>query len=196
MSDETSLDDLFREAKAHILVERKAKALRVLKQEKDPDTSALYSNPENWNRTRGIALIHEETQTLLGNFSEYVHRSVAECRRLVREAIPITVSATESVSGSWWIAADASPEPRQDWHEKRPAIIHLHLTKLAVHSPCCEVEVHLSYGGIVRVELAVDTQFAQEDGKAAQLLFLPKGTNVLGEMSQDSKVALRVELAL
>lgn len=191
------LDDLWREARTHITAQRKEKEAAAIKRTAEPpslDTQVLYTNPDNWTRTRGVALIHAETQTLLGNFDEFIHNSVPNCRRLLRSERPCVVAATEQVSGSWWLGVDRRPEPKQVWHERRPAILHLHLDKLKVHSPACEVVACLSYGGIARVELAADTQFAQEDGKQEQLLFLPAGTNVLGEMSLDSKINLHAEL--
>lgn len=199
MSDLPSLDDVFREAKAQLILKQKAKdaaALRATSHPKAITTQALFGDPANWRRTRGVALVHAETETVLGQFEEWVHVSVAGCRKLLREHGSIEVSGVERVSGSWWLGEQHHVEPRQAWHEKRPAILHLHLDTLRVHSPACEVVVHLSYGGIARVELAQDTQFAQEHGKQEQLLFLPAGTNVLEVMSLDSKINLRVELAL
>ncbi len=199
MSDLLELDDIWREARAHIQVERKAKAAAVLRKTAEPEkasTQALFADPKNWTRKGGVALIHEETETLLGNFSEYVHNSVTGCRKLVREESLLSVSSTERVSGSWWLARERRPEPRQEWHEQRPAIIHLHLDKLHVHSPICELVVHLSYGSIARVELALDTTFAAEDGHGEQLLYLPQGTNVLEVMALDSKLAVRKELGI
>ena len=194
--DSLSLDDLWRTVRPHIAAQRKEKEAAAIKRTAEPssDTAALYANPDNWTRTRGIALIHAETQTLLGNFDEFIHNSVPNCRRLLRSERPCLVAATEQVSGNWWLGVDRRPEPKQVWHERRPAILHLHLDKLKVHSPACEVVACLSYGGIARVELAADTTFAQEDGKQEQLLFLPAGTNVLGEMSLDSKINLHAEL--
>ena len=192
------LDDLFQEARTAACVAKAAKnaaALRKHSEKADShDTQALFANPDNWTRTRGIALIHEETETLLGQFSEYIHKSVANCRKLLREQGPISVSAAERVSGNWWLGEHREVEPRQEWHTKRPAIIHLHLDTLKVHAPACEVVAYLSYGGLARVELAQETQFAQEPGKQEQLLFLAAGINVLPMMSLDSKIALRVEL--
>jgi hypothetical protein len=197
MSDLSSLDDLFAEARARITVARKAEKAAVIRHTAEPEkvsVQALYLDPKNWQRTRGVALIHEETETVLGNFSEYVHISVAECRKLVRESAPISVEAIERVSGSWWLGAERRPEPRKDWHEVRTAILHLHLSELRVHAPLCEVVAHLSYGSLARVELAIDTTLAQEEG-GEQLLMLPKGTNVLEVMSLDSKMHLWKELA-
>ena len=193
-----SLEQLVNEAVAAAKLDIKQKRLKQLKHAQEApgakDVRQIYQNPDNWERTRGIALIHADTQTLLGNYSEYVHKTVPNCRRLVREANPISVSASETVEGSWWMDDNRRPEPQQEWHVRRPAIIHLHLKELGVHSPACEVIACLSYGGLTRVELATDTQLAQESGKQEQMLFLPAGTNVLGEMSMDCKIALRVEL--
>ncbi len=158
------------------------------------ETQALFRDPDNWTRTRGIALVHEESNTVLGNFSEYLHKTVPGARRLVREESPISVSATERVDGSWWLGEDRKPEPPRPWHEKRIGFIHMHLSALGVHSPACEVLVFLSYGSMERVELAIDTQFAQEDGKNPELLMLAAGTNVLPCMSSDCKVKLMQEL--
>lgn len=199
MSDPSfdSLDAIFSVAKAHIRNEATAKAKAVIRKTAEPQaasTQALFSDMENYTHTRGVALIHKETQTLLGNFSEYVHKTVAGCRKLVREEVPIAVSASEEVEGSWWLGAERKVEKRSEWHEKRPAIIHLHLDKLQVHSPAVEVVVHLSYGGIARVELAVETQFAHEVESDPTMLWLPSGCNVLEVMSRDCKMALMVEV--
>jgi hypothetical protein len=185
-----SLDDLFKEAKRQIRTTKAAKA-----EAPPPDPQRLYTDPENWTQTRGVALIHAETETLLGNFSEYVHKSVAGCRRLVREEGPLSVSVAERVSGSWWIAASIPEiEPRQEWHTRHSAVLAVQLPRLGVHLPICEVTACLSYGGIARVELAMDSMFAQLDGSPEALLFLPAGTDILGEMNTDSKIALRLEI--
>lgn len=195
MKYDPDVEALFNEATARARQAIKAKRTAPPKpgEAEKQATQALYLDPANWERKRGIALIHEETETVLGNFSEYVHRSVPGCRKLVREESPIAVSARELVSGSWWLE-DIKPEPRQVWHEQRTAFVHLFLDKLRVHSPACEVVVHLSYGSLARVELALETQFAQQAGDAAQLLTLPAGANVLEVMSSDCKVGLLQDL--
>ncbi len=154
----------------------------------------LFALPENWERTRGIALIHAETETLLGNFSEYRHKTVAACRKLLREEAPITVEAAERVEGSWWLGDSRKPEPRAPWHTQQRAILHVHLHELGVHAPACEVVAFISYGGIARVELASPTRFADDHGK--QLIELPAGVNILDGMTLDSRLALRQELGL
>lgn len=192
MNDFADLDALFRGASARAHQDRRAKDAAKLKEAPKEPAQTLYLNPDNWERTRGVALIHSETQTVLGNFSEYIHKTVPGCRKLVRESAPISISASEQVAGSWWLE-DIKPEPRQVWHEQRPALIHLHLSKLSVHAPGVEVIAHLSYGSLARVELAAETQFAQE-GSAPQLLTLPAGANVLEVMSGDCKTNLLQEL--
>lgn len=191
MSDFDELSQLFSEARrANTAIPTKA-----AKKVEPHDPRRLFTAPENWKRTRGIALIHEETNSVLGNFSEYVHVKVVGARKLIREEAPISVSATERVSGSWWLGAERTPEPHRPWHEQKAAIIHLVLGELKVHSPATEVIVHLAYGAVARVELAVDTRLAQTEG-GEQLLDLPEGMNVLEVMSLDCKLALRKEIGL
>lgn len=183
MSD--SLEDLFSEATARALAAKAPKA---------PPKYSL-ANSEGWQRTRGIALIHRDTDTLLGNFSEYVHLTIPSARKLIRESAPISVSATEYVEGSWWVAAERKPEPRQAWHEVRQIILHVVLRELRLHSPICELAVHLSYGAIARVELACDTLFAQTEG-TEQFLELPAGTNILEMLDLEAKLAVRKEAGI
>lgn len=193
---DSELEALFSTAVAGVRAKQKAERAAVIRHTSEPQaraTQQLFLDPDNWERKRGIALVHEETSTVLGNFSEYVHKSVPGCRRLLREEQPISVSATERVEGSWWLQ-DRKPEPPRPWHEKRTAFIHLHLSKLGVHAPACEVVACLAYGSLDRVELAVDCQFAQEEGRGAELLFLAAGTNVLPVMSSDCKIKLLQEV--
>ena len=194
--DFVSLDSLFGEA-INRVHRAAAQPKRSAAEPAKAEATALFSDPTNWRRTRGVALIHVETESLLGNFSEYVHRSVANCRKLIREDSPIAVSATERIVGSWWITDTSRGriEPRREWHTRQTAALHVYLDQLQLHSPECQVVACLSFGAISRVELTADTSFTQTAGPE-QILLLPAGTNILPEMSHDSKVALRVELAL
>ena len=190
---DSDLESLFGAAIASVRAKQKAERTAVIRKTAEPaakSTQALYLDPENWDRVGGVALVHEETQTILGNFSEYIHKSVPNCRRLVREEAPISVTRSERVDGSWWLGKDRRPEPPRPWHEKRIGFLHLYLSKLGVHSPACEVVVFLSYGSLARVELALDTTFAQLEGASEQLVMLPQGTNVLEVMSSEGKVTL------
>ena len=72
----TEIEEVVGEALAHARNERRLKATATIHRTSEPEkvsTQALYLDPKNWTRTRGIALMHAETQTLLGNFSEYIH---------------------------------------------------------------------------------------------------------------------------
>jgi len=196
----TSLDELFAVAKKEFNKARAGelhesrKGRRVHDKDDAPAPPAeLFQRPENWRRTRGIALIHAETETLLGNFSEYLHISVAGARKLIREETPIAIAATERVSGDWWITRKEEVVAAESWHRTALAVIDLALPSLLVHSPATPVKVLISYGGIARVELEVETQFVQTEG-AEQLLTLPAGVNVLPVMSHDSKVAVKAQV--
>lgn len=194
MTDLLSLDELFSEARAHVRVE--AEAMKRKQERKavtpaKPKPQALYADPANWTRTRGIALIHAETKTLLGNFSEYLHVSVPDCRRLVREEVPISIEAYEEVSGAWgWIPAATSPLQNLEvaTHE---LLLGVCLDTPAVNA-IAALHVVAQGAGILRVELLEDTHF----GSPEQFLLLPAGVNILPVMAHHSKINLRQELAL
>lgn len=195
--DITSLEELFSGAMQQARAEKAAEAKRP-KRIKAPDSALppdeLFSNPANWIKGGGVALVHTETQTLLGNFTEWTHKSVVGARKLVREGSPILISSTEYVEGDWWLGKELEVAPQEEWHTRKAAVIHLVLPQLGVYSPSCPVIVHLSYGGIARVELEAPTQFAQVEGAPVQILHLPAGVNVLPVMSQDCKIALKMEI--
>lgn len=187
------LDELYEEVRKNAYV-----ALVAAKKDTPsdkPDPRKLFLDPIYWERKRGIAVVHKETNSIVGNFSEYIHTRIPGVRKLLREEAPISVSATEYVEGSWWLGEGRKPEPKQVWHEARSCIVHLVLEELKVHSPACEVTVHLSYNAIARVELALDTQFAQTEG-IDKMLFLPSGTNLGEVMNLEMKMILRKELGL
>ena len=197
MSDDfEDLNALFKEVRrATFAAKPQAKSKQAAPVANTPPRQ-LYLDPANWTRVTGVALIHAESQTLLGNFIEWQHRTQPDVRKLVRTEEIVAVTRTESVSGDWWLGVERRPEPKQSSHEKRTVFVHLHLRDLGVHSPACEVIACLVYGGIARVELAIDTMCAQEDGSPEQLLMLPAGTNVLEVMTLDCKLALRKELGI
>jgi hypothetical protein len=183
------VEDLISSAIASI---KQAKA--PAKKAPSPEASSYYTSPDNWKRTRGVVVVHEETGTLLGNFGEWVHIHESGTRKLIAESAPISVMEIERVSGDWWIAPRHEIASPESWHEKRVLFIPVQLDCLAVQSPAVEVSVHLAHGGIVRVELIEDTMFAQIDSAPEQLLHLPKGVNILPVMGRDCRIALRVEL--
>lgn len=175
---------------AGIKVERKS---RERKAQIEPPSRSSLLDESPWKRTRGVALVHADSETLLGNFSEYLHPSGA--RRLVRETWPLSISAVERVEGSWWLGTERRPEERQEWHTQRSVIMHLHLEPLGVHAPAVELVVHLSYGGIARCDLKNATLFTATTAPLT-LLELQAGTNILEVMSLDMKIKLRQEIGL
>lgn len=152
----------------------------------------VFSNPDNWERTRGIALMHTETNTLLGNFSEYIHKTVANCRKLVRETTPLLIEGNEWVSGPQWVEWSREAKAAERWHETVEMIADLHLPAFGVRAAAVQVDVTISFGGISRVELHEMTQFMSDDRHTA--IRFPKHLNVLEELSHESKIAIKEEL--
>ena len=191
-----SLDSLWGQIKPHLNAKRSA----AVKPKPIATTSAaepqkLFTDPANWQAGRGVALIHADTDTLLGNFTEYLHRSVPNCRKLLADGLNLQISAIERVAGNWWLSPKRVVVKPAPWFEKRPYVLHLNLGKIEAYSSCTEVNVCLEYGAIARVELAADTQLTST-GATEGLVFLPAGTDVLGVMSLDCKVQMRKDLGL
>lgn len=157
-----------------------------------------FSLPENWEQLRTVALVHDESDTLLGNFTEFKHRLTENCRRLVRVDVPTKVDAVERVSGAHWLNAPSITPPASsefEAEESRPAIIDIHMPELDnVFSPGVEVEVVLNWGSIVRVELTQDTWFYGKDKRVQ--LSLPEGLDVREGLSLETKIRLKEFLGL
>ena len=175
---ETSLDDLFSEAIA---------AARAA-------TPAPAAAPSSWYRSRGIALIHADTQALLGNFTEYLHRGQPGSRRLVREDPPMPVEATETLCGSWWTGQDVAPTPKRAWHESRLTTLPLEFRTLGVSSPSAAVYAVFGEGHLDRVELAADTLLARPGSSLTELVILPAKTDILRDLSRATITLLLTQL--
>lgn len=187
-----SLDDLWTEAQ---LAAKTAKAKKIADPGDRHALSAeskrmqeLYTNPDNWERTRGVALIDRRTSTLIGNFSEYLHKSIPATRKLVREHTPIAIDGTETCDGYLGAEMDFRLQ-KPTWDLTKHAVSHLLLSELMVEAPDVAVVVHSRLGAIVRVELEKDTQFASAAGHT--LLLLPAGTNVYPALGRDSQLSVR-----
>jgi len=197
LQDIESLDELFSIAKTQLRAARAAedaelkKPRRIKPKDTLPPPDQLFLDPKNWTLTRTVALLHKETQTVLGTFSELVHNTVEGARRLVRVDSPSSVEGTEEVSGDWWLGKHREIASPQSWHSTQTVVMDLRLAKLGVYTMLCELDVRLTQGAIARVELAAPTQFVGAD---EELLWLPAGTNILEVMDQDTKIALRVEM--
>lgn len=190
---ENPLEDLFTEAQlAAIPTRKKGKVDPAVKPLSDTEKlRKLYNDPANWTRKRGLALIDRQSQTLIGNFSEYVHNTVPNTRKLVREHQPIAIDGTEVVEG--YIGAELEEAiRRQSWDKEYEVIVDLLLDELQVDAHTVPVKVFTRFGATVRVELKEYTQFASASGNL--LLQFPAGTNVFPACSVDTKINLRKEI--
>ena len=190
-----SLDDLFADAAA---AERRFPTMRAGKPEapKKLTFNEKYLLPENWTAKRGVALIHEETKTLLGNFQELVHKREAGCRRLVRVEEPIVIDHTEYVRGPEWLGVERERiqfEPQRWTSERELLLADLALHPLGVHAADVLVRVCLYMGGMARIELIAHTTFMSVD--AHSIITIPAGVNVIEAMSLDAKIEVRKELS-
>lgn len=185
---EDSLDDLFDEVKVHI---RKAP-------EPKPVTASesflsTYSNPANWREGRAIALIHQPSATLIGNFREMFHLRVDNVRRLVRIESPTLVSGTEEVTEDWWIKGRTFTEKSGVDATIRNCVIEtLILSELRASAPEVNLRVILSWGAISRIELISAVTFETEAGA----LLLPAGLDVLKGLSFEAKVEIKKAIGL
>lgn len=159
--------------------------------------AAIYRNPDNWLKTRTIALIHRgEEETLLGVFNELTHKTVEGCRRLVRIEGPAEVDAKEWVEGPQWLTRAEERAAARSWHESRECILDLHIPSLGLSALACIVTVGINteVGGIERVVLKENTRFSAADRHS--FLFLPAGLNVLHELSVECKLTIKAECGL
>lgn len=155
-----------------------------------------FTLPENWEQRRTIALIHEESGTLLGNFTEYVHKLSLGCRRLVRVNEPATVDSIEHVQGPSWLNTEPLGKTEHAAaEEQREAILDLHMPEMDnVFAPGVLVSVTLHFGSVARVELAEETRFYSKD-KRVQLI-LEEGLDVREALSLETKIRLKEFLGL
>lgn len=152
----------------------------------------LYTLPENWERKRGVALIDADTQTLIGNFSEYLHKTIPGTRKLIREHQLISIDGQEVVRG--YLGDEMQMRLHGTWHDTRHGTADLWFDELMVGAPTVRFEARLRLGVFIRLDLMEATQFASASG--AVLLQLPAGTNVLEALSHDSKAAVRKAVGL
>lgn len=156
-----------------------------------------FRNPENWYMSRHVTLIHEDSNTLLGNFEEYRHKGQKDCRKLIRCEKPSAVEQIEYVKGANWHDQPLTPgaDETAPEVEEREIIVDLHMPELDnVFSPQVMVTARLEYGGIARLELCEETRFFSKDKKVQ--LILPYGLDVLEGLSLDCKLEVRKALGL
>jgi hypothetical protein len=188
---EDPLEDLFAEA----MIKRSTKLRRptalspsAAGAEATKRLRELYTNPENWTRSRGLALVDKESGTLLGNFSEYLHRTDPRARKLLREHQPIAIQGTELISG--WLGNEVERGIRsQSWDTEVETETSVQLDELMVEAPLVKLKVCIRFKGIIRANLAEDTQFASGSGNV--LILLGAGTDIWGACSTDTKISIR-----
>lgn len=179
---------------------RKANAVTT-KSKPTPDKipfNTTFTNPENWTRSRGLALIHKSDtglMTLLGNFGEYVHNRVRGVRKLLREDGPISVDGQEIVTGAWWLTKEVahrlSPSEEVEDVELSLDVI---LPGMGVHCQEAKLAVRLLHNAFFRVELAEQTRFIDPENNT--FLFFPAGLDILDGLSYTTKLELRKKLDL
>ena len=155
-----------------------------------------YQRPENWTATKAVALIHKDpsgSETLLGNFQEYLHKFGA--RKLCRVEAPTVFDSLEYVTGSYWLSPAQEHVREADgghWTHEHTFTIGITLKELHMHNPEVGVRVTTMFGGIAKVELLQETRFFNVTHQ--QFLMLHAGTDVLGCMDFDSKLDLKATL--
>ena len=182
----SSLDDLFDEAQAaatlRLRVKRHGKpgSLGFLEA---ANPSTLYADPANWLAKRKLGLIHHETQTYLGTFQEWTHRSVPDTRKLTRIEELVEVSGTEEVAGSAYQHFAVIEQPTTD---RVLLVLSAELAFPRVVAIDAEVVVFCCSGGYNRIELAKRTAFT-DDSESNEIFELPAGTNILPQLTHATK---------
>lgn len=199
--DENPLEDLFADAQS----QREERKLRRPRNSLDAslrealDAAAkkmreVYSDPANWKRIRGVALIDKASQTALGNYSEYINwkvemqPGVSPPKKWVREAQPIVVEAVLEVEGFLGVEKEKSLR-NLSWDSEVEVTCHVALDQLFCEAPAVRLKVCLQLSSIIRVELVSATQFANSAG--AVLLNIPAGVDIWPAVTLDTRALVR-----
>ncbi len=191
------LDTLFREARAAMKQERTKAHLAAAAKKRaktDPvdapiEPLGIFVNPDNWREARGVALVHRETSTLLGNFRELLHKTVPGARRLVRISTPITVAAVEYVDFGLPPRAPGNA-PSLATREEHHVTSDLILETPQVRAQAVPVIAVRVGGWIERVLLAAPTVFTE----GSDILELPAGVDVFPVLTRESQIAIKAQL--
>lgn len=183
--DSDPLEELWAEARREVAAATKREPPKPSASE---TARRRYTDPENWQRTRALALIDKQTKTLIGNFSEYLHKTIPNCRKLLREHQPMEVAGVEEIEG--YLGAEKELAIRQvSWDKSYSAVTGIVLDELSVECPEVAVTILTRFQAVVRVTLDRDAQFASPSGNV--LLQLPAGTDIFYACSTDTKINLR-----
>jgi len=183
--NDTSLDKLFADARAAMRqqVQRRKAAVPTPQELSAEERLRKELAPiANWTAVRAVTLVHQETTTLLGTFTEYHHPKVPGARRLVREYEQLPSTSVEYVTGQWSLETPLPPHASHIWHQSREAMIDVVLGKMHLSSPFVRLSAWFGEGRLERVLLRDDTVFTHP-AQATECVILPAGTDVLNELS-------------
>lgn len=195
-----SLDDLFTDALVTQAMKNKKQPRASdpsLKNALDRETKKMremYTKSENWQRVGGVAFIDKGTNTLVGNFSEYQHITFPHTKKWLREHTPISIDRTEVVEGYLGEQVMQRLHAHQSWTEERTGTAHMLFDEMQVEAPGIEFKALIRLGALQRVDLLQPTMFASVSGQT--IIRLPEGTNVLEQLSTDSRAAVRKAVGL
>lgn len=191
------LDDLLVEAvreqkqrRSHSITREESRKLTAVIAE----ASTLYSNPENWNPAGSVALLHEESQDLLGFFDSFLHKKIPATRKLVRipdtDDLPRTYRK-EWVSGPEWVTAPRALPTPVSAIELVEILCPLEME--AIHASCHEagLEIKLVYGGIVTARLTGPAVFRSAGDHPPSFFEFPANLNIYEYLSRETKVLIK-----
>ena len=188
--DLMSLDELFAEARKTMREEASSKKEPPARVGSDfaAPAAALFANEANWHSLRIIALIHEDSETFLGNFEEFEHNTVPDAHKMKR----LTRSDAQHVAviyvkGPGYLEY-RKPESNTFASDRtRLSCATLELDSPPVAALGVGVCVHRSAGGIIKIQLEHETTFYSKE----ILLDLPAGTDILPSLSLASKKLIK-----
>lgn len=176
--DLSSLDDLYKEARA--VVRQAAKAANAAEQAGDPAVSTWSLT--NFRPVQGVALVHSGSGRLLGNFTEYVHKTIPGARRLIRENPGLPVRSTEYVTGDWFGTEAPTATTTPPVHRRVELRAAVQLPQLQAVAPSVHLRVHLDGQRVTAIELTQRTLF-QLILEQSAFMYLPAGTEIMSELS-------------
>jgi hypothetical protein len=151
------------------------------------DPRRIWTDEANWKAGRVLAVVHADTQTLIGNFQELLHLKVTDARRLVRRSGPTHVDAVETVTGVHWVQAEYAPAAVTSAVEPLRLIVDIFLAEPAVGAMQAELSIFMDNAGIRRVELTEPTTFHGDDW----YLELPANVNLMPVMTYETKLVVK-----
>ena len=179
MSDLT-LDELFATATAEYK--------RTLSGKQRPASSIAPTPSTQWQRGYNIRLMHRETNSPLGDFSEW--RQADGTRKLVREpdnSLPI--HKLEWIAGYWGVRAPV-PQVYVEADERFQMEIPCILEAEDEYHGVAKVTVTIKDGAVQSAALLLETSFSSP----SEILIIPPVFNIYPLLTRASKIALFEEV--